>query len=222
MHIATRSLLGVALVFKSSSTDLFTQYSLTHANAHFLTFKSHDATTPYSSLSITLGLPAKEVLTSYMRANALPILGELTESTSNSYLKNPANPLLVFMAVQPDMQVKSVPQIRAVAEAWASSISRRQKLGREVVFAWVCLSFLHRPNRADVCCQINADTWSSWLKSLYSYKYSSEPTVLIADHKVSAILVHLIFFELLAIAEAVVLGDRCNGRSFATRSQSAI
>jgi thioredoxin domain-containing protein 5 len=88
-------------------------------------------------------------------------------------MKAPHLPLVVIAAVTPNHKDKVAQKIQDVATLWNRRKTEQvhATTERDVVFTWM-----------------DAETWSTWLKNMYSIKIDSEPVIVVTDHAVGSSL----------------------------------
>lgn len=80
----------------------------------------------------------------------------------------PHHPLVVVVAHAPTDDARAADVSHSAAVSWRHRVAERQILGgRDVVFTWM-----------------DAEKWTSWMKSMYGIKADSLPAVVVTDHQV--------------------------------------
>lgn len=183
VQAATRSLVGAAPVFESTSSELFTQFQYPAAHAYLIAFKNHDAHPAMSynfssrATSTDVDLTAERSLiekdvTHWLHSNKLPVLAELTSSNYQSYMEEgqaKAPSFVVLAAVSrgrlgQDGADEQIYGLEKVAKTWLQGL-RFTPRAKSTNFVWV-----------------DSDKWSRFLSSKYGFKpFDKMPTVLVLD-----------------------------------------
>ncbi|KAF7331691.1 Protein disulfide isomerase [Mycena kentingensis (nom. inval.)] len=167
-------LLGSPTIFTSASPVLFKRYSIPDtAPWAVIALKDRD---PNSAAAMYLGSArvddADRDLTTWLLSNRLPTSIELMQDTFQSVMNAPHAPLVVIAAVTKETRDKVADRFRDIALKWRVRTSGTGVYGgRSVVFTYM-----------------DAEKWSSWLKSMYGLKKGGHDIedvgVVIADHQV--------------------------------------
>ena len=184
VQAATRSLVGAAPVYESTSSELFSRFRYPAAHPYLIAFKDHDAhpalsfnfSTPRST-STTADVGAERMqteteVTRWLHANKMPTLGQLNSGNYGAYMEEGqlrAPSFIVLAAVSKDRlgqdgTDEQVYALEKIAKTWLHGLrfTPRQK---GVHFVWV-----------------DSDKWSRFLSSTYGFKpFDKEPTVLVID-----------------------------------------
>ncbi len=86
-------------------------------------------------------------------------------------MKAPHQPLVAIVAVPPEDKDIVGERVKLLGLQWRKRLgelkSERGQTQKDVVFTWM-----------------DADKWSSWLKSMYGIQSDNLPAVVVADHQV--------------------------------------
>lgn len=175
---ASTPLLGDPLILTSSSSALFTRFSIPSSSTWaLLALKDHDAATPSSIFHGSTSAISKWLLT-----HRIPSTLELTRDTFQSVMNAPHAPLVVIAAVTAQTKARVEERFRDVSLKWRVRTGGSGRVkgqegdeGREVVFTWM-----------------DAERWADWMKSMYAIKKTAasatdnldDVRVVIADHSV--------------------------------------
>ncbi len=176
-------LLGSPPIFASSSSDLFTRFSIPASTPWaIVAIKDHDASVPPS---VFYGEPSAQSTDSDLRhwllTHRIPTSLELTQDNFQKVMNAPQAPLVVIATASEALKDKVGQRLRDVAKKWRVRTEGSGAVyGRDVV--WTVM---------------DKTKWANWLKSMYGIKDAAtegaegkkpeeleDVRVVIADHSV--------------------------------------
>ncbi|KIM79468.1 hypothetical protein PILCRDRAFT_823363 [Piloderma croceum F 1598] len=157
---ASGVLLGSVPIYTSSSSELFTRFSISTPWA-LLALKDFDASG--ATAVYHKRLADKADISKWLIANRIPTTVELSQETFQLVMNAPHKPLVVIAPVNKGKKEKVAEKMKEIGKKWR--VRKLNKGNRDVVFTWM-----------------DTDKWASWLKNMYGVKATEEPTVIVADH----------------------------------------
>lgn len=162
----SKSLLGYAPVYKSSSHELMSRYKLDREIPHLMVFKDFDHTQPVRILplpplpSSTTSAPSESATTdtdeihsrssivhAFLHDNRLPTLSELTSGNFDDYMKDGRKFVVVVMLSRKGLGEREFGRRKAVVEEMSRTWRREwggehkseeeRSVGKSVDFVWV-------------------------------------------------------------------------------------
>ncbi|THG93397.1 hypothetical protein EW026_g7827 [Hermanssonia centrifuga] len=160
---ASHVLFGSPPVYVSSSPSLYDRFNVPPSTSLVLAFKDRDFSAPAATYPLSHFSNAndrKDHLSNWLLRNRLPTNMPLDSDSFQEVMNAPHKPLVVIAAASQVDLVRTADTIKEVARRWKDS-----KAEGDVVFTWM-----------------DADKWSSWLKSMYGIKAGSAVHVVVANH----------------------------------------